>query len=496
MSRTIWPPRSLGEDQDLDHTVARRVGEVLLHDLERGNRAEHPGESGNRANASRSGAGPEVRERGQRLRERSAGGDGGDEVAQPVGPGRLHLAERAPSDGGRSTPPGASATPPAGTSATSGVPVTRQTTTKATAPAPSAVEPRTARGVSPTPAWSSHSCRAADLRARSGAGARTRGAPRSTNPASEEAGRRRRGAAARRVTPVGPRPRGCRAGVQPLGRDRSTRLEAPGSAPVHRAGRPSAAADEDRLDREVVAQRGHDGDDLDAPRGGSPRPRCGVSSRPRWTTRSSDSENTLRTTRSRDVLARHQRGVHERVQRLGRAVRVHRAEEPAPGVHRAAELERLRAADLPHHDAVGTHRQDELHEVPQADLAGPVERRRPHLVVRAVRDRHRDLADLLAAADAVARRLGGEQRRGQRRLAGTGLARDRRSGSASASPRRGTPPPTDRASRARTSSVERDVAHRVATERRRELVADRRDRSRQPRAARRGRAPAPSGAWC
>jgi hypothetical protein len=71
---------------------------------------------------------------------------------------------------------------------------------------------------------------------------------------------------------------------------------------------------------------------------------------------------------------------------------------------------------------VGQH---ELDEVPQADLARPVERRRPDLVVRPVCDRHRDLADLLATADAMTRRLRGDEGGRHRGLACSRLARDR-----------------------------------------------------------------------
>ncbi len=115
-----------------------------------------------------------------------------------------------------------------------------------------------------------------------------------------------------------------------------------------------------------------------------------------------------------DVLPGHQRGVHQRVERFGRAVRVHRAEEAAAGVHRPAQLERLGAAHLTHHDPIRPHREHELHEVAQRDLAGAVERGRPDLVVGAVRDRHRELADLLTRPHAVTRRA---RRRAARRRA-------------------------------------------------------------------------------
>ena len=57
-------------------------------------------------------------------------------------------------------------------------------------------------------------------------------------------------------------------------------------------------------------------------------------------------------------------------------VGVHGAEEPASGVHGTRELERFGAAHLPDHDDVGPHRQHELDEIAQADLAAAVETRR------------------------------------------------------------------------------------------------------------------------
>src|SRR5262249_19778355 len=72
-----------------------------------------------------------------------------------------------------------------------------------------------------------------------------------------------------------------------------------------------------------------------------------------------------------------------------------------------------------------TCRMHDRAEIPQSDLAGAVERRRPHLVVRPVRDGNRDLTDFLATPDAVTRRLGRDESRRHRGLARPGLARDR-----------------------------------------------------------------------
>src|SRR6266540_6222388 len=89
------------------------------------------------------------------------------------------------------------------------------------------------------------------------------------------------------------------------------------------------------------------------------------------------------------VLAGHQGGIDERVQGFGRAVGVHGAEEAAARVHRPTELEGLGPAHLADDDPVGSHRQDELHEVAQTDLPRAVESRRTHLVVGPVGNGHR-----------------------------------------------------------------------------------------------------------
>ncbi len=242
-----------------------------------------------------------------------------------------------------------------------------------------------------------------------------------------------------------------------------------GSAPVHRSGAP-IVPDEQRLDGEVVTQCRYDRRDLHDP---SPnRVRIGVDGVVAIEVH--DDVERLREHLAHDalghVLPRHQRGVHQSVERLRRAVGVNGAEEAAAGVDRAAELERLGAAHLADDDPIGPHRQHELHEVAQTDLAGTVERRGSHLVVRAVRDRHRQLADLLARAHAVARGRGREQRRRERRLARARFTGHRDP----AAQLHQEPEERRRLGDKRVAIdeiVERDVAHDVATQRRRELIA-------------------------
>ena len=181
-----------------------------------------------------------------------------------------------------------------------------------------------------------------------------------------------------------------------------------------------------------------------------------------------------------DVLARHQRRVHERLERLGRAVGVHRAEKAAAGVDRAGQLEGFGSAHLPDDDPVGPHREDELHQVAQRDLAGAVERRRPDLVVRAVDERNGELANLLARPDAVVRGRCREQRAEQRGLACSRLARD--DDPAADLHERAEERRRRRAQRLPPDQlVEGDVADRVAPQRGREAIGDGCDRRREPR---------------
>ena len=86
-----------------------------------------------------------------------------------------------------------------------------------------------------------------------------------------------------------------------------------------------------------------------------------------------------------DVLARHQRRVHERVQRVGRAVGVNRAKEAAPALIARVSSNASAPRTSPTTIRSGSHRQNELDEVAQSDLAGAVESGRTHLVVGAVR---------------------------------------------------------------------------------------------------------------
>src|SRR5512132_3452449 len=83
-----------------------------------------------------------------------------------------------------------------------------------------------------------------------------------------------------------------------------------------------------------------------------------MSSRSRWTTRSSDREKTLRTMRS-VTFSPAISAAFTSVQRLGRVVGVDGAEKPATGVDCSAQLERLGTAHLADDDAVGAHREHE-----------------------------------------------------------------------------------------------------------------------------------------
>ena len=95
-------------------------------------------------------------------------------------------------------------------------------------------------------------------------------------------------------------------------------------------------------------------------------------------------EKTLRTMRSVTFSPAISAALTSALSASRGTVGVDGAQEPATGVDRARELERLGAAHLTDDDPIGPHRQHELHRVAQGDLAGAVESGRPDLVVRAV----------------------------------------------------------------------------------------------------------------
>ena len=248
-----------------------------------------------------------------------------------------------------------------------------------------------------------------------------------------------------------------------------------GSAPVHSSGRPFPAR-EQRLTREAVGERRGDRDDLaHLPARGPVAERIALDVH--------DDIDRTREDAAHDVLGHvlpgHERRVDERVERLGRAVGVHGAEEAAAGVDRAGELERFGAAHFTDDDPVGPHGEDELHEISQRDLAGAVEAGRSDLVVAAVHERHGQLADLLTRADAVMRGRG-EQGSQERGLARAGLTRD----DDPAAELHQQAEEVGRRLVQRFSGnelVERDIADRVATQGCGEAVGDRRDRRRESR---------------
>ena len=217
-----------------------------------------------------------------------------------------------------------------------------------TQPAPTDADTN-CRGVNPTPACCSHtrlrSARGAHATRRRGRAFRQQPAERA--PASSAQNVPMRSAASSFTTPHRPAARAARAAACPRA--------APGRCAVRarRAARPSTPA----------AGR--------APRGRRSARTCGR--RPSAGTTAAISMTCRRTRASvprgdvvavelhdevervaehlahdpfGDVLARHQRRVHQRVERLGRAVGVDGAEEPAAGVDRTGELERFGAAHL------------------------------------------------------------------------------------------------------------------------------------------------------
>ncbi len=286
---------------------------------------EHPGEgreAGERvAKGWRTGLG----QRHERVPERTTGRERRGDVAQAVGPCRLQLAQprdastaevgarehrrRAPRAPGR----------PARCRSRSRWRRTRRRRPRAirarTEPARRAPRPGRATGEP-----SSRRC------------------PPASNSAARPAGRRGVPRAARRTR----RPRGRRAGSRraphaprapralPASLTRSRRVASDGgSAPVHRSGARRCVSHEQRLDGEVVAQRGDHGGDLDH----TPPNAVGVTAGRVVAIEVHDDVERFREHLAHDalgdVLARHQRGVHQRVERLRR--RCWRA--PCRGTH-------------------------------------------------------------------------------------------------------------------------------------------------------------------
>ena len=88
------------EEQHLEHPIAGRIRELLLDQLQRGTRAEHARQLGKAGERLAQRNRPGRRERVHRLRQRPAGGDRRDDVAEPVGPRGLHLAHPQPAAAG------------------------------------------------------------------------------------------------------------------------------------------------------------------------------------------------------------------------------------------------------------------------------------------------------------------------------------------------------------------------------------------------------------
>ena len=254
------------------HAVARRVGELALHDLERGTVPSIRAWSGNRANASRSGGGPGVGQCHEGLRERATGRDRGDEVAQSVGPRGLQLAEPRgapaaevrPREQRRPRPPGRAR--PARCRS-------RRRSRRTRPPRPPASRRRTGAGSAGRPACASQSC--ADRRRRRG----TRPAAEGHRLADDEPGERARRtprSRARRASVMRPAPRRQDVVQRPAhpARGRAGSPATPGARPSIAAGSPIDVADEERLDGEVVAERGDDGGDLHHLTADARRRRC------------------------------------------------------------------------------------------------------------------------------------------------------------------------------------------------------------------------------
>jgi hypothetical protein len=84
------PATLVREHEDLEHAVARGVGELLLDDFQRARGSQHPREvrEARERDLERRGSG--ARQAPQTLGERTAGRDRCHEIAQPVGPCFLH----------------------------------------------------------------------------------------------------------------------------------------------------------------------------------------------------------------------------------------------------------------------------------------------------------------------------------------------------------------------------------------------------------------------
>ena len=154
---------------------------------------------------------------------------------------------------------------------------------------------------------------------------------------------------------------------------------------------------------------------------------------------------------------------------------------PQPALIARGQLERLGAAHLADDDPVRPHRQHELDEVAQADLAGAVETRPagPRSTRRAAPARRARGSPRSCARNARSEPPTTAPPRAwscPRRA----LPRPRSGCAAASSPTGSRRPAAVNASRA-DERVEGHVAHRVAPDGRRELVGDGLDRGRQPR---------------
>ena len=236
----------LREDQHLEHAIARRVGEILLHELERRARCRaRVRAAGNRANATRSARRAGRGEVGHGLRERAPGRDRRHEIAQPVGPRRLHLAHARAAAGGRSTPRGNSATATAGTSATKTEPVSAGDDEQREAARRRRCPPRSEPAPSPTPACCSQRS-ARPRRPRCDRSGRTRIAAlrhraHEQRRGDERAAHTDRSAASTlmRSSPTALEEI-AKTASRAAARDRRAASSPGGSAPVHSSGRPSA----------------------------------------------------------------------------------------------------------------------------------------------------------------------------------------------------------------------------------------------------------------
>ncbi len=125
-------------------------------------------------------------------------------------------------------------------------------------------------------------------------------------------------------------------------------------------------------------------------------------SRACWTMRFTADAIWSRMARDGQVQARHQAHRLEARQRVARRVGVHgRQAAVVAGVHRLQHVERLAAAALADHDAVGPHAQRVAHQVADRDRALALDVRRPRLEPDHVLLRQLQLGRVLDRDDAL-----------------------------------------------------------------------------------------------